>query len=387
MSDANWVLDRLLRVGGLEVLWPDATGTLLEMGFNYSDLTRVMGGVGSLAQMSPAWLKAGLRHEARAQEEEAAGHAVTAAETYFRAVGCFGRARWGMFGDSAEKARLYDRLNGAYDRVIALGAARIERVEVPVEGGSVPGLLHLPATAGPQDRVPAVILFPGMDMTKEYFPVPNRNVFTDRGMAVLALDPPGHGFSNIRGLKMSARNVEASGVAAFDLLAGRAEIDPARIGIFGVSLGSYFAASLASMEPRLAAAVSFEGGIFYDKIRFAETSQPTFKARLKYMTGTDADADLYSVLAEMTIEGRETQITCPYQIITGEWDELTPLSECDRFLDRLGDHAQLVVYEGENHVLGGVIHEAVRRGVDFLGDVLFARGEGPGERRVFVEVR
>ena len=377
---ANWVLDRLLRVGGLEVLWPDATGTLLEMGFNYSDLTRVMGGVGSLAQMSPAWLKAGLRHEARAQEEEAAGHAVTAAETYFRAVGCFGRARWGMFGDSAEKARLYDRLNGAYDRVIALGAARIERVEVPVEGGSVPGLLHLPATAGPQDRVPAVILFPGMDMTKEYFPVPNRNVFTDRGMAVLALDPPGHGFSNIRGLKMSARNVEASGVAAFDLLAGRAEIDPARIGIFGIGTGGYFALSAAAEEHRFAFAVGVEGGFFYDSAAMLDREPPSRKERLRYMSDTSAQ-EIGSFATRLTIEGREGSIVCPKLFVIGEWDELTPQPQVALLASRLQSPARIRTYLDEGHVLGGVIQEALRFCVDWIADVL----EGRVDPEVIVE--
>ncbi len=374
MSDVNWILDRLLRVGGLEVLWPDATGTLLEMGFNYTDLTKVMGGVGSLAEMSPAWLKAGLRHEARAQEEEAAGHHVTAAETYFRAVGCFGRARWGMFGDSSEKAKLYDRLNGAYDRVIALGAARIERVEVPIEGGSVPGLLHLPANAGPSSKVPAVILFPGMDMTKEYFPVPNRNVFTDRGLAVLALDPPGHGFSNIRGLKMSARNVEASGVAAFDVLAARPEIDPDRIGVFGIGTGGYFALSAASVEHRFAFAVGVEGGFFYDSAAMLDREPPSRKARLRYMSDKSA-SEIGPFADGLTLDGRESAIVCPKLFVIGEWDELTPQSQVGLLASRLRAPARVRTYLDEGHVLGGVIQEALRFSIDWIRDVVDGRVE------------
>ena len=356
----GWVLDRLLRSGGLDVLWPDVTGTLLEMGFQHADIQRAMGGVKHLAAMPRAWHRLGRHHLRRADDELAKGHTRTAAETYHRAAGCFVRARWGFTGEA--RTEVYRELDAAYDKVIELGPDRIERVVV----NNVPGLLHLPDGPGPH---PAVVLYPGMDMTKEYLPVPGRNIFAERGLAVLVLDPPGHGAALERGVHLRERNAEQAGSAAVDLLQARPEVDPDRIGVFGISLGSYFAVSLCTLEPRIRAGVSFEGGVFYDKVRFIQESQPTFGVQLAQMTGLTGDA-LHEVLRGMTMDGREGQVTVPYLIATGEEDELCPLADVERLHAGLGGPKHLIVHEGENHVLGGVAHEALRECVDWLTDNL-----------------
>lgn len=373
----RWVLDRLLRAGGLDVLWPEVTGTLLEMGFHHADIQRAMGGVRSLAAMPPAWYALGRRHADRAEAERAAGHARTAAEMFHRATGCYARARWGMTG--AAREAVYARLDAAYDQVIALSGDRISRVDIPVGDASVSGLLHLPPGASDDSPVPAVVLYPGMDMTKEYLPVPGRNVFAARGLAVLSIDPPGHGRSVLHGPYLDARNAEAAGSAAIDLLVAHPEVDPRRIGVFGVSLGSYFAASLATQDDRIAATVSFEGGVFYDKVRFVTESQPTFGLQLQQMTNLTGEP-FHALLAGMTMAGREHLIRSPYLIVTGEWDELCPLGDVEHLYERLGGTRRLVIYEGENHVMGGAIHEAVRDAVDWLADRLAGRPAEAAER-------
>jgi fermentation-respiration switch protein FrsA (DUF1100 family) len=60
----------------------------------------------------------------------------------------------------------------------------------------------------------------------------------------------------------------------------------------------------------------------------------------------------------------------PYPIATGEWDELCALSDVERLYAGLAGPKRLVVHEGENHVLGGVVHEAMRGCADFLADNL-----------------
>ena len=363
----RWVMDRLLRAGGLDALWPDVTGTLMEMGFNLVDINRGMGQVKNLAAMPKAWYRLAVQHEARAQAELAAGHRRTAAETAQRAVLCFARARWGMFTDDAEKQRLYDRLNAAYDLVIAHGPDRIERVEVPLDGTSVPALLHLPPGAGPDAPVPAVVLYPGMDMIKEYLPVPGRNVFAARGIAALVLDAPGHGYSNLRGIKLSGDNAERAGSAAVDLLSARADIDQQRIGAFGIGTGGYFAVSLAAGDPRLAATAGAEGGFFYDNVAMLREEPPSRRSRLRYMTGLD-ESGLDTLMDGMTISGREARIGCPLLFVVGEWDELTPVAEARRLIEAVTAPATLRIYEGEGHVLGGAMTEVLQTSADWLAD-------------------
>ncbi|MEV0133178.1 prolyl oligopeptidase family serine peptidase [Dactylosporangium sp. NPDC050688] len=356
----RWVLDRLLRAGGLDVLWPDVMGTLLEMGFNHTDITRTMGKVRTMSAMPKLWYQTALHHEARAADELRKGHTLTAAETYHRAVLGLARARWGMFADTAGKVALYQRLNDDYDMVIEHGHGRIERVTA----GDCAGLLHLPDGPGPH---PAVVLYPGMDMTKEYLPVPGRNVFAERGIAVLALDPPGHGFSALQGIKLTARNVEETGSRAIDLLTARADIDAARVGVFGIGTGGYFGFSLAAQDNRVMAVAGVEGGFFYDNVQMLADEPPSRRARLGYMTGLDGAA-FDELMTEVSIAGREKLITCPSMFLVGEWDELTPPAEARRLAEAVSGPIEVRIYEDEGHVLGGVMHEAMRAAVDWLAD-------------------
>ena len=49
-----------------------------------------------------------------------------------------------------------------------------------------------------------------------------------------------------------------------DYLRDRADIDPDRIGVFGVSLGGYYAARSAAYEPRVRATVALSGPYRWD---------------------------------------------------------------------------------------------------------------------------
>jgi len=74
------------------------------------------------------------------------------------------------------------------------------RVEIPFEGGLIPGILHLLKGV---TRPPCVVFVLGMDMTKEDFPNVQNNVLARRSMACLSIDGPGQGASNLRGIKAS----------------------------------------------------------------------------------------------------------------------------------------------------------------------------------------
>src|SRR5213078_1045584 len=132
---------------------------------------------------------------------------------------------------------------------------RIEPVEVPYEGTSLPALfVH---AEGGARRSPALVFFDGFDVTKEiqYFKgVPD---LVARGIACLIVDGPGNGESvRFRNLPLIA-DTEKYGTAAYEYLAARKEIDAKRIGVMAISLGGYYAPRAASLEPRYACCIAW----------------------------------------------------------------------------------------------------------------------------------
>src|SRR5205085_9911785 len=129
-----------------------------------------------------------------------------------------------------------------------LRSPRIEHVEVPYEGSSLPGIVVHADPLPDRTRVPVMLFLDGFDVTKEiqYFRgVPD---LAARGIACLILDGPGNGEAiRFRDLTLHHETERHAG-AAYDYLAARSEFDPRRIGIMALSLGGYYAPRAASMD-------------------------------------------------------------------------------------------------------------------------------------------
>ena len=134
---------------------------------------------------------------------------------------------------------------------------RIESVEIPYEGVTLPALLVHPAPERGKGPAPAMVFFDGFDITKElqYFKgVPD---LAARGVGCLIVDGPGNGESlRFRNLPLH-HETERYATAAYEYLAARPEFDPQRIGIMAVSLGGYYAPRAAAMEPRFACCIAW----------------------------------------------------------------------------------------------------------------------------------
>jgi dienelactone hydrolase len=102
------------------------------------------------------------------------------------------------------------------------------------------GLFRQPHAQGPH---PTVLLIPGLDSTKEEFRDVERT-FHDRGMATFALDGPGQGEAE---WTLPIRpEWEVVGETVISYLQSMPDVDAERIGVWGVSLGGFYAARLAS---------------------------------------------------------------------------------------------------------------------------------------------
>ena len=101
-----------------------------------------------------------------------------------------------------------------------------------------------------------MLLIAGLDSTKEFFAPRTSSSPADGD---LLPDGPGQG-ETARALHIRP-DFEAPVAAVLDVLCGRPDLDGARVGMLGVSLGGYYAARAAAFEPRVRALV-VSGGCY-----------------------------------------------------------------------------------------------------------------------------
>ena len=103
-----------------------------------------------------------------------------------------------------------------------------------------------------------MILWNGLDSTKEHMYTSSHWAeLAARGISCLMVDCPGSGEA-LRLQGLTARvDTEAWAAACVDYLLTRPDVDPARIGLAGWSLGGYYAPRAAAFEKRLALVVAW----------------------------------------------------------------------------------------------------------------------------------
>ena len=128
-----------------------------------------------------------------------------------------------------------------------------ERVEIPYQGKTLAGILRKPAGV---DKPPVVVMAVGLDSTKEEgdaYEAP----FLARGVATLMFEGPGQGEAQydfpIRG------DYEVPVKAVIDFVEMRPDLDAKRIGMWGVSLGGYYAPRAAAFDKRIKACIALGG--------------------------------------------------------------------------------------------------------------------------------
>ena len=209
---------------------------------------------------------------ARAAEET--GMRETALELYVQASESYRKGQHVIFEDDhPQKIKLHAGLIRCYDRAMGLADYPVERIEVPFEGQEIQIILHL---LPDRTKAPCIIYIPGMDQTKEFYPYILQNDMIRRGMHACAIDGPGQGISNMRKIRVTENNYERAVSAVVDYLVTREEIDPEKIGVFGISMGSYWAPLAAAIDERIKACAG-GSATFSDKhVIFGEAS-PRFK--------------------------------------------------------------------------------------------------------------
>ncbi|MDA0999673.1 MAG: alpha/beta fold hydrolase [bacterium] len=304
-------------------------------------------------QMLPkVWRESAEFHESLAKKAQAEGFNATATEHYDHAIEAYRMAQHPIFyDDNPMKIYLCKKMDEMVDRRSGVAAYPIERVEVPFDDGkSISCLLHL---LPDRRKAPCIVYVPGMDQSKEVFPWAHRNVAADRGFHVLAMDGPGQGASNIRKIRSVGDNYERAGAAVIDHLLGREEVEPSKIAIYGISMGSYWSLRLASYDHRMAAVASAVACFNPNNTIFTQSS-PRFKQVFMYMAGITDENEFDEMARQMTVKGYMDKVQCPALLVTGEFDPLCPLEDAIEVFEDLTCKKEMWVFEDQFHPLARI---------------------------------
>lgn len=351
-QDQRWLLDAVIQTVGIE--WDQGRlGTLVAMCGPeiQGDVAAIRARVRKFNDLSREFARPAVRREKQARDFESQGHTVSARDQYFMAALLYSLAQWSIFENSRENLALNDRKNACYAKYMQYADHEVRRVEVPFAGKTLPGYLHLPPNR--TGRVPCVWSISGLDSTKEYGAALSGDKMRDRGIATLALEGPGQAECAIREIFLTRTNWQEAGPTVLSWMRAQKEIDPDRIALRGVSLGTSLASHVASVDSKLSGVV-VQAMTHEPHFHSAfETASPTFKLRFMYYTGIQTEAEMNKFLESWDIMGLAAKIKSPYLAVAGEDDQLSRIEYTYQFFENLAGPKQLLVYEGAEHgVLG-----------------------------------
>jgi 2,6-dihydroxypseudooxynicotine hydrolase len=252
----------------------------------------------------------------------------------------------------------------ALTRAISFFDPPASREEIAFRGSKLVGIFRAPHRHGPH---PTVILVPGLDSTKEEFRDVER-VFLDRGMAILALDGPGQGEAEWT-LPIQPEWDEV-GEAVIAHLMAMAQVDQERIGVWGVSLGGFYAARMASSDLPIKGTIALAGpynlGATWKDLN--PLTRHAFEVRSYSASAQEAEKRAW----DLTLEGYAEKITTPLLVIMGKRDRLFPWQDGERLANEAAGESRLVLLEEGNHGCANVVYRHRSLGADWMAKHLRA---------------
>jgi len=310
---------------------------------------------------APNWKAVGEVHEALGREAEERGRLLSAAQAYQRASWCYHLGKFLWFEDATLHSELRDRSVAIYRKALSRLDPPAERLEVPFEGGIIPGNLRRPDSARP----PLVLIVPGLDSSKEELYAIEED-FLRRGLATLTIDGPGQSENSVH---FAIRpNWETVITPLLDHLAGQElGVDQDRIGLMGISMGAIYAPRAAAHEKRIRALVGLAGP--YDLGECWDALNPLTKGGYRFYTKSADEVEARHKAGELNLRGVLGNVSQPMLVIHGARDRLFPPSQAER-IAREAPNSTLVIYPDGNHVCNNIAYKYRPLMADWLHEQL-----------------
>ena len=237
-------------------------------------------------------------------------------------------------------------------------------MSIPYEGKHLVGTLRRPNGIA---RRPLLLMTMGLDSTKEEW-LTFEDTFLRRGMATLAFDGPGQGEAEYD-FAIRADFEAVTGIVIDWVERERKDIDTARIGIWGISLGGYYAPRSAAFETaqglhRQLRPVGFRRAVGL----LPELTRDAYIRRSHSATETEAKTKAFT----LSLEGIAHKIECPLFVIAGGLDRLCPPEDAKKLAEAARGPVELLVIEDGNHVAHNRFYKYRARSADWMAKQLGA---------------
>jgi dienelactone hydrolase len=309
-------------------------------GIDLNDFNRTLPRIKVWDDWCREWGVTATEYEKAAESADAAGHRLTAAQSWLRAGLCWHFGKFVFVHDLAQLRAASDRASADYARGAWALEPPAERVAILYDGVSMPGLLRKPSGVM---RPPVLLMIPGLDSVKEELQA-TADYFLRRDIATLAIDGPGQGETEF------ARDIEPEyekpAGAAIDWLEKRGDVDASRLGVYGVSLGGYYAVRVAAMEPRVRATIELAGTYSLAE-QWDQRSVVSRDAFIK-RSGARNDAEARERAKLIDMKDLGPRVSTPLLVLHGKLDPIAPFDGALRLAEETPT-AKLVVWEDGNH--------------------------------------
>ncbi|MBK7517400.1 MAG: prolyl oligopeptidase family serine peptidase [Betaproteobacteria bacterium] len=288
------------------------------------------------------WVRMADQLCALAEEDQARGRGLSAGEKLRRASSYLITAERLQAHDSPGRRALYERELALFLEGSSLLGDAVQRVEIPYEGQHL-SALYLPAEGLESgQRAPLLVQVNGLDSTKEMKHLVGLPAWlARRGVSSLVVDQPGTGEA-LRLHGMTARfDSEHWASRVVDWLETRADVDPARIGMEGVSLGGYYCPRAVAFEPRFAAGVCWGANHDWRDVQKRRLEKegdfpvPHYWAHVCWVWGARDIEDFMRIAENVHLDGVVEKIRVPFLVTHGEKDSQIPLKWAQRTYEQL----------------------------------------------------
>ncbi|MXO60990.1 alpha/beta fold hydrolase [Altererythrobacter salegens] len=275
---------------------------------------------------------------------------------------------------SSGREETYAKALASFERSTRLGLLGRERVEIPLEKGTMPALFTRGMGEGAR---PAVVYCNGLDSCKEllyWSRLPE--ALARRGISTLCVDQPGTGEAiRLQGQPVDPHS-ESWASKAVDWLEAQPEVDPARIGMTGISLGGHFAPRAVAYEPRFVSGAVWGANHNWREVqdkrirREGENPVPHYWAHVFWTFGASDMEDFLAKSQDMNLNGHMDRIRVPFLVTHGASDRQISVDYAHQAYEQLVNSPRRELKIFTTHE-GGVEHvgaDNMSYGRDYIAD-------------------